>query len=75
MGIKRNNPKKYLRSVGDGETQFDVIEGQKGHKAANVTGLDDEPVQGGKYAPDKCPRYNRQPWRHFPYCCISFQLR
>ncbi|KAI8435581.1 hypothetical protein MSG28_003858 [Choristoneura fumiferana] len=59
--IARNNPRKAVRSVGDGEAvEFAVVAGEKGHEASGVTGPGGEPVKGSPYAADKRRGFHRQ---------------
>ena len=49
--LVRNNPRKYLRSLGDGErVEFNVVKGRKGVMAINVTGPCGANVLGSRHA-------------------------
>ena len=61
--VIKNNPLKAVRSVGDGEiVEFDIVEGEKGNEAANVTGPNGEPVKGHQFARYRRSQNTRRPF-------------
>ncbi|XP_061396463.1 Y-box-binding protein 2-A-like [Musca vetustissima] len=59
---RSSQSKKAVRSVGDGViVGFDVVIGEIGSEAANVTGLFGEPVRGSQFSADKQRRNRNTP--------------
>ena len=62
--ITKNNPRKYVRPVSNGDdVKFDVVVGEKGNQAANVTGPGGEAVKISPYAADHRRGYRRRYYR------------
>lgn len=52
--ITRHNPRKIKRRMGEGEAvEFDVVDGEEGREAVNVTGPDRKTVQGSPCTTDR----------------------
>ena len=60
--ITKNNPNKFLRSLAQGEAvEFDVVMSERNlPQAVNVTGPNNKPDKGSKYAQDRWPSYNQR---------------
>lgn len=69
--ISRNNPGKYRRSVGEGETvEFDLVRSERGTEAAEVTGPAGTAVEGSRYARER-PRARRGSHSCYPAAAPS----
>ena len=60
--VVKNNPKKSIKSLGEGEiVEFDVFAGKNGSEATNVSGPEGVPVIGAPKSANPC-------WRCYNVC-------